>query len=199
MVSVTAHDIGPVSVREFAAATGYRAPSRAQLATLRNLVLRAHPELSTGAPPDELAAEDEFLRAFWRQGRFFRIPLSEQKRSFSAIFDDANLKLSERGFAEVDSRTFLAACLAAADVEVRMSDRGIGQLLEIGLNPFHGRPCDNRRWQATAAGAADLPGPMPPRAERACLREVPQPSFWQGGESGFRQLAPSANMWSRSS
>jgi hypothetical protein len=169
------------------------------LRSLRKIVLAAHPELRTDAPPNELAAEDEFLRAFWAQGQFFRIALSDQKRSFSAIFEDANLKLSERGFAEVDSRTFLAAALAAADVEVRMQDRGIGQLLEIGLNPFHGRPCDNRRWQATAAGAADLPGPMPPRAERACLREVPQPSFWQRGESGFRQLAPSANMWSRSS
>jgi hypothetical protein len=168
MVNITTAEdarlLGGASVTTFAPATGYVRPTRDQLAGLRRKVYAAHPELN--AATDELA----FLRSFWAQGQFFRIALSAQKRSFSAIFDDTNLKLSERGFAEVDSRTFLAACLAAADVEVRMSDRGIGQLLEIGLNPFHGRPCDNRRWQAIAAGAASLPGPMAPRPERACLR-----------------------------
>jgi hypothetical protein len=188
MVSVTEHV--PFGVRMFTelpAATGYVRPSREELHELRRKVLANHNELG---PIDEL----EFLRAFWVQGRFFRIPLSEQKRSFSAIFDDANLKLS--GFGEVGSKAFLAACIAASDVEVRLPDRGIGQLLEIGLNPFHGRQCDNRMWQAVAAGAATLPGPMPPRLERARLRDARQPtSFWTKSPNGMRQLGENEPLW----
>jgi hypothetical protein len=162
-----------------------------QLHELRRKALAAHPELSSGAPTDEAAAETEFLSAFWVQGAFFRIPLSEQKRSFSAIFDDASIKLS--GFGEVSSQTFLAAALAASDVEIRLPDRGIGQLLEIGLNPFSGRQCDNRMWQAVAAGTATLPGPMAPRLERARLRDEGQkPTFWR---KDGRQIDQNEPLW----
>jgi hypothetical protein len=188
MVTIT-EDVpfGVPMVTELPPDTGYQRPTREELSALRRKVLANHNELG---PIDEL----EFLRAFWVQGRFFRIPLSEQKRSFSAIFDDANIKLS--GFGEVSSQTFLAACIAASDVEVRLPDRGIGQLLEIGLNPFHGRPCDNRRWIAVAASTATLPGPMPARPERACLRAESQPTFWKRGEKGMRQLDQNEPLWS---
>jgi hypothetical protein len=167
--------------------TGYVRPTREELSALSRKVLANHPELG---PIDEL----KFLRAFWVQGSFFRIPLSEQKRSFSAIFDDANLKLS--GFGEVGSKAFLAACLAASDVEVRMADRGIGQLVEVGLSAHAGRQCDNRMWQAVAAGTATLPGPMAPRLERARLRDARQPtSFWTKGPNGMRQLGENEPLW----
>jgi hypothetical protein len=193
MVTVTEH--APDRVRMFTELppdTGYVRPTREQLHELRRKVLANHPELG---PIDEL----EFLRAFWVQGAFFRIPLSEQKRSFAAIFDDAKLKLS--GFGEVSSQTFLAACIAASDIEVRLPDRGVGQLLEIGLNPFSGRQCDNRMWQAVAAGTANLPSPMPPRAEyvHRAARGQPQATFWKRDEGGaLRSVGPDERLWSRS-
>ena len=191
MVTIT--EAGRTSMfRTLPTDAGYQAPTREQLAALRQKVLANHPELG---PIDEL----EFLRAFWAQGQFFRIPLSEQKRSFVAIFDAAKLKLS--GFGEVSSQTFLAACIAASDIEVRLPDRGVGQLLEIGLSPFSGRQCDNRMWQAVASGTANLPSPMPPRAEyvHRAARGQPQATFWKRDEGGaLRSVAPDERLWSRS-
>jgi hypothetical protein len=171
--------------------TGYQAPTREQLSALRGKVLANHNELG---PIDEI----EFLRAFWAQGQFFRVPLAGQKKSFSAIFDDANLKLS--GFGEVGSQTFLAACIAACDCEVRLPDRGVGQLLEVGLNGFSGRQCDNRMWQAVASGTANLPSPMPPRAEfvQRAARGVPVATVWAQGNNGMRQIERGEPLWNRS-
>ena len=73
---------GRVSVRECRGGDGLVALRAAtQLATLRNLVLRrSSPKLSTGAPPDELAAERRVcLPCFLEAKKIFSHPVIRAK------------------------------------------------------------------------------------------------------------------------
>ena len=179
--------------------TGYIPPSRPQLQALRKIVLSVHPRLAEGAPTDETAAEDEFLRAFWSQGQFYRGEPNE-KRSLVSFLDEVNDRLSARGFQTIGSNAFIAACWAAGDVPIRLANGRVGQLLSLGLvSDREGARCNNR-WIEIAAGRGNILSPAPPRAglmERAVAQN--QISFHRREPDGsMRALRPDESLWSRS-
>jgi hypothetical protein len=180
--------------------TGYVAPTRDQLRSLRKIVLATYPRLVEGAPTDELAAEREFLCAFWAQGQFYRGEPNE-KQSFVSLLDIANDKLVEHGCQSIGANAFIAACWAAGDVPIRLANGKVGQLLAIGLvSDRQGQRCNPGRWQAIAAGQANLLSPTPPRAgltERAVAQN--QISFHRREPDGsMRPLRADEALWSRS-
>jgi hypothetical protein len=187
-------------VRTIPPNTGYIAPSRDQLRALRKIVLATYPKLAEGAPTDELAAEREWLCAFWSQGQFFRSEPNERE-AFVSILDAANLKLAEHGCQSVGANAFIAACWAAGDVPIRLANGRVGQLLAVGLvSDRQGLRCNPGRWQAIAAGQANLLAPSAPRAglvERAVAGQ--KISFRRQQEDGsYRQLRDNEPLWSRS-
>jgi hypothetical protein len=188
-----------VSVTVQPASTGYIAPTRDQLRALRKIVLSVYPKLSEGAPTDKIAAECEFLCAFWAQGQFYRSEPNERE-AFVSILDVANAKLADHGCQSVGANAFIAACWAAGDVLIRLADGKVGQLLAIGLvSDREGRRCNPSHWQAIAAGQANLLAPVAPRGER--MRQAAaqgQISFRQrlpGG--GERLLGEGESLWSK--
>jgi hypothetical protein len=180
--------------------TGYLRPTRDQLRSLRKITLSVYPKLAEGAPDDEAAAEIEFLSAFWSQGQFFRSEPNERE-AFVSILDVANAKLAEHGCQSVGANAFIAACWAAGDVPIRLANGRVGQLLSLGLvSDRQGRRCDPGRWQAIAAGQANLLAPTPPRMGRVELANAGrQISFHQQQADGsMRTLRPDEPLWSRS-
>jgi hypothetical protein len=178
--------------------TGYVAPTRAQLKSLRALVGKTYPWID-GVAVDSEEAEREFLHAFWAQGQFYRTELPAEDRYFVALLDDANALLTERGYSSVGGGAFLAAALAAGDVVWRKHDPSVGQLLAVGLNAYRGHKCDSR-WLAVLSGTGNLLGPMAARAEfvHRALKGVPQATFWTHGENGLRLVRPEESLWSGS-
>ena len=189
-----------VSVTVRPAATGYVAPTCDQLRALRRIVLAVYPKLIEGAPSDEGAAEREFLCAFWAQGQFFRSEPNE-KEAFVSILDVANAKLTEHGCQSVGANAFIAACWASGDVPIRLANGRVGQLLAVGLvSDRQGARCNPARWQAIAAGQANLLSPTPPRMGRVeAANAGRQVSFYQETQTGgHRKMGDNENMWSRS-
>jgi hypothetical protein len=187
-------------VRTIPPDTGYVRPTHDQLRSLRKIVLSVYPKLGDGAPTDELAAEREFLCAFWAQGQFFRSEPNERE-AFVSILDAANLKLAEHGCQSVGANAFIAACWAAGDVKIRLANGRVGQLLAVGLvSDRQGLRCNPGRWQAIAAGQANLLSPTPPRMGRVeAANAGRQISFYQETQTGgYRKMGDNENMWSRS-
>jgi hypothetical protein len=180
--------------------TGYVAPTRDQLRALRRIVLVVYPKLAEGAPADEAAAEREFLCAFWSVGQFYRSEPNERE-AFVSILDIANAKLTEHGCQSLGANAFIAACWAAGDVKIRLANGRVGQLLSVGLvSDRQGARCDPSRWQAIAAGQANLLSPTPPRMGRVeAANAGRQISFYQQTPSGdYRRMGDNENMWNRS-
>jgi hypothetical protein len=189
-----------VTVTVRPASTGYAAPTRDQLRALRKIVLATYPKLREGAPDDEIAAEREFLCAFWAQGQFFRSEPNERE-AFVSILDVANAKLALHGCESVGANAFIAACWASGDVQIRLANGRVGQLLSVGLvSDRQGRRCDPSRWQAIAAGQGNLLAPTPPRLGRVeAANAGRQISFYQETQTGgYRKMGDNENMWSRS-
>jgi hypothetical protein len=179
--------------------TGYVAPSRDQLRSLRKIVLATYPRLREGAPDDETAAEREFLCGFWAQGQFYRGAPNERE-AFVSILDFANAKLAEYGCQSVGANAFIAACWAAGDVPIRLANGRVGQLLAVGLvSDRQGLRCNPARWQAIAAGQANLLAPTPPRMGRVEVANAGrQISFHQKQPDGsLRALRDNEPLWSR--
>jgi hypothetical protein len=180
--------------------TGYIAPTRDQLRSLRRIVLAVYPKLAEGAPTDEAAAEAEFLCAFWSVGQFYRSEPNERE-AFVALLDIANAKLAEHGCQSVGANAFIAACWASGDVKIRLANGRVGQLLAVGIvSDRGGQRCNPGRWQAIAAGQANLVSPTPPRMGRVELANAGrQISFHQQQPDGsYRQLRDNEPLWSRS-
>jgi hypothetical protein len=189
-----------VSVTVQPASTGYQPPSRDQLRALRRITLSVYPKLAEGAPADELAAEREWLCAFWAQGQFFRSEPNERE-AFVSILDVANAKLSQHGCQSVGANAFIAACWAAGDVPIRLANGRVGQLPAIGLvSDRQGLRCNPGRWQAIAAGQGNLLSPTPPRMGRVeAANAGRQISFYQETQTGdYRRMGDNENMWGRS-
>jgi len=103
----------------------------------------------------------------------FRTAEPVTSRYFASIVVDINEMLTERwSLQPVDGRTVLAAALAHADICWRRADPAAGVLLEIGLNPYNGRPCVNA-WRDLLAGKANLVQPTPPPARVTRAQSAP--------------------------
>ena len=102
-----------------------------------------------------------FSAPFGLSGTFFRVPQPVSSVYAVHWFDAANLRLERAGLAEIGGGSFVCACLAHGDVSWRQRDMAIGQLLEVGLNEYHGRSCNNV-WRDILAGERGLLKPTPP-------------------------------------
>jgi hypothetical protein len=139
--------------------TGFESPDADELGKLARIVHAADPAFPDFSEPDAI---DEFARAFVAAGYFFRLPAPCTTRYFASILDDANVFLTTRlRWQAIGGRAFLAAIVAASDVPWRRAEPAIGQLLEVGLDPFSGLRTRNR-WRGLIDGTANLIAPTPP-------------------------------------
>jgi hypothetical protein len=68
--------------------------------------------------------------------------------------------------------------------------------LELGLDQYHGRQCENS-WRGLLSGQRNLLPPTAPRSDRA-LAERSSVSFYkQGADGTMRALRPDESLWSR--
>jgi hypothetical protein len=194
MVTIT--EAGRTSMfRTLPPSTGAIMPDAEQLRSLRKIVAAAHPWIGGGVADESDESDREFAAAFRAVGRFYRTELPDETRSFGWIVDHSNAGGSEH----VSGSMFLAACLAAGDVNWRRGDTSVGQLLSIALNPYQGIKANNR-WQAILSGTGNILAPMAPRAElvQRAARGVPVATLWaQGPGQSMRQIDARDPLWSR--
>jgi hypothetical protein len=141
--------------------TGFEQPSDKQLLALLKIVLGAREGLRDHAAqtPD---FEMEFARAFVAVGYAFRLREPSTARYFHAFVEDANTLLRTYWTAKAVSGTALiTAIIAHGDVPWRPANRAVGQLLEVGLDPYSGIRCSNA-WREILKGRP-LRDPLPPR------------------------------------
>jgi hypothetical protein len=140
---------------EMAPRTGFEMPDADQLARLLEIVTAEHRQFR-GA-----FSENEFRRAFWACGTFFRRPAPVGNVYWSHWVDISNQRLERAGLGSIGGPALLAACLAHADVVIQWPDPGVGALLEVGLDEYSGRSCNNV-WIDLLAGERGLLKPTPP-------------------------------------
>jgi hypothetical protein len=73
--------------------------------------------------------------------------------------DESNRRLERAGFETIGGPALLVACLAHADVLIQWPDPGVGALLEVGLDEYSGRSCNNV-WLDLIAGERGLMRPV---------------------------------------
>ena len=158
--------------------------------------------VDAGAPWLALVATtslSEFRRAFLATGLMFRTAEPVSKYAAGHFLDAANAMLLERlGSCSVDGVAFFGAILAHGDIRWRKADASLGQLLELGLDQYHGRQCENS-WRGLLTGERNLLPPTAPRSDRAQLAERSSVSFYKQGQDGsMRALRPDESLWSES-
>jgi hypothetical protein len=171
-------------------------PTDKELASLLKIVLAAHADIARAAAPHVDFAE-QFRNAFLAVGYLFRLDQPNSKRFFSAFVEDAGEWLVRLGRAPVSGPAFLAAVIAHGDVPFRKADEQIGQLLEVGLDPYSGRRC-KRGWRDILRGERSLlPPTPPPSAGRHPSEYAPRPRIYQEDSSGNMQPIGDRPLWSR--
>ena len=194
MVSISYPREAGVSVTYALPNTGYIAPTEDRAVRLMRIVDKGAPWLGLAASTD-LA---EFRRAFAAVGYMYRRSEPDTSRLFSYFIDAANDMLQQRnGGASVSATAVLGAILGSGDICWRKADRRCGQLLEIGLNPFHGRQA-LPAWRDLIEGRASLLPSLPPRGNRAAAADAGrQISFHQQQADGsYRRIADNEPLWS---
>lgn len=162
--------------------TGFEQPSDKEILALMKIVYGAHPDLRGNAETflrkgrDLLGTVDdfevEFGRAFVAVGYAFRTVEPVTTRYFHSLVEDANALLRRYwGAKPVSGTALLAAIIAHGDVCWRPANRAVGQLLEVGLDPYSGVRCANA-WRGILEGRP-LHAPLPPRR---AFREAAEPS-----------------------
>jgi hypothetical protein len=176
--------------------TGYSPPDTQEAGRLLKIV-------DAGAPWLKLAANvevDEFRRAMAASGLMFRASEPVTKYAFGHFVDAANeLVMTHGRGGSIGGVAFLGSVLAHADVCWRRADGSVGQMLEVGLDVYAGRGCQNA-WRGLLTGERNIMAPMPPRSEfvHRAAKGVPQATFWTQGENGMRQIERGDPLWSRS-
>ena len=133
---------------------GFVMPDAAQLARLFEIVTAEHRQLRDG-----IADVDEFKRAFWVAGTFYRRPQPDSSHYYSFWLEAAARRLEDAGSRPVSGPAFLAGCLAWGDIPWQKPDPGVGDLLELGLNEHSGRRA-NDTWLDLLAGERPLLKPV---------------------------------------
>lgn len=135
--------------------TGYEAPNAEELRRLFQIVTAARPELL----PD--ATLREFGNAMWAVGHFRRTVAPWSGQYFSFWVNRANELIETVGmFPLVNGATLMTAVLGHGDICWRAREPLKGQLLEIGLSAYSGRPCSNA-WRKILSGEANILAPVP--------------------------------------
>jgi hypothetical protein len=140
----------------------------------------------------------EFGRAFTAVGLMFRTAEPVSKYAAGHFLDAANAMLLERlGSCSVGGVAFVGAVFAHGDIRYRLANPKLGQMLEIGLDQYHGRQCENS-WRGLLTGERNLLPPTAPRADRAQLAEKSTVSFHkQQPDGSYRRIADNEPLWSR--
>jgi hypothetical protein len=133
--------------------TGFVMPDADQLARLLEIVCQEYRQFR-GA-----FGADEFRRAFWVAGTFFRRPGPVGNVYWAHWVDASNQKLERVGLAPISGPALLAACLAHADIAIQWPDPGVGALLEVGLDEYTGRSANNV-WYDLLTGERGLMRPV---------------------------------------
>jgi hypothetical protein len=168
--------------------TGFERPSADELRELLRRV-RAEHELPA-------ISESEFARAFWATGFQFRLAEPDASLHFYTHVGHCNDFLAQYRYGEIDGAAALAAVIAHSDFPYRLADRGKGQLLEIGMNPYSGAKCTNA-WRGVLRGEP-LREPLPPKGiARRPADSIPKPKFYQEGIDGKMSEFNPAPLWMR--
>jgi hypothetical protein len=185
-----------VSVSYSLPGTGFFPPDAKQANALARIVDAAFPDVglirSTDLP--------EFSRALSAVGYMYRTAEPVSKYSFIHFVDAANDLLTEHLHgSSVSGTAVFGAVLAHADICWRKADRSLGQMLEVGLDLYQGRMCENA-WRGLLTGERNLMTPTPPRdAYVAQAGKGQKTTFWRQDENGkMRSLRPDEPMWSKS-
>jgi len=133
--------------------TGFVMPDADQLRRLLEIVTAEYREFR-GA-----FGEDEFRRAFWAAGTFYRRPALATDVYWVHWVERSNERLVLAGLQPIGGPALLAALLAHADVLIQWPDPGVGALLEVSLNEFSGRSANNV-WIDLIAGERGLMKPV---------------------------------------
>jgi hypothetical protein len=174
-----------VTCTQLPPATNFERPDPEQLKALRRVVLSAHPWLNES---DDRA----FASAFVACGYLFRTPAPVTNRLFSHHVDEANDLLRALVKPSTDGVAFLCACLAHGDVPWRQASSQHGQLLEVGLDPYAGRPCSTpNRWRAILSGEADLLAPVGPVSVAELA--LPRARYYRAADG--RELTGDGPLW----
>ena len=126
----------------------------AQLARLLEIVTQEHRQLRDG-----VADMDEFSRAFWVAGTFYRRQQPDSSRYYSYWLEAAARRLEDAGSRPVSGPAFLAAVLAWIDIPWQKPDPGVGDLLELGISEHTGRRA-NDTWKDLLAGERGMLKPV---------------------------------------
>jgi hypothetical protein len=176
--------------------TGYAPPSKDEARRLWHIVDAAYPDLGLIASVDE----QEFRRAFSAVGLMYRRDTPDERHALTYFLDSANELISQhlKG-SSVSGCALLGAVHAHCDIPWRKPDRSLGQLLEIGLDPYVGRRSENH-WRGLLDGTRNLMQPTPPRSEfvQRAGQGQQKATFWRRGESGeARAIRPDEPLRSR--
>jgi hypothetical protein len=176
--------------------TGFCPPSKDEAGKLMRIVDGGRPELGLVASVDL----SEFRYALRASGFMFRTVEPVSKYAFAHFLDAGNALLSERwGAPGVSGVAFLGAIHAHADISWRRADASLGLLLEIGLNEFQGRQCENA-WRGLLTGERNLMAPRPPPASLVREKEARNSvSFYrQAADGSMRPVGSNESLWDRS-
>jgi hypothetical protein len=149
-------------------ATGYIAPSLAELRALYAIVIEAHPRLKSEE------TQSEFARAFWAVGHQFRLDAPNASLDPTYLVEQANILLRRSGAEPVMLSSFFLACRASCDICWRAHDPAKGEILALGLDPFSGRKTSNR-WLRLLETKTILLAPVPPRENSHHWGSTPSP------------------------
>jgi hypothetical protein len=174
--------------------TFYEQPDRKSVEKLLKIVEAAYHGLAGEVTVDELN------RAMFFCGRCFRLPQPSSKKAFSWFIDEGNALLNANNWGGFSGTALLVAVLASGDVVWRQHRPALGEVLEIGLDLYQGRPCTTpNAWRAVASGARPLLPPVPSKS--AALRSsypIPVPRTYTIQPDGSTvDLADRATLWSR--
>jgi hypothetical protein len=133
---------------------GFVRPTVQELQTLADRVYDEHEWLDP-------CCGDSFARAFVAIGCMYRLAEPSRKLAFSSHVENVGDVLGRMGMRGVPGNAVLAAIIGHGDIAWRAQDLRVGQLLEVALDPYVGRKCNNR-WRAVLQGEPLLPS-LPPR------------------------------------
>jgi hypothetical protein len=129
----------------------------------------------------------------------FRTPEPVSKYAVNHFLDAGNAMLTEKwGAPGVSGVAFLGAMLAHGDIVWRRADASLGQLLEIGLDLYQGRQCENA-WRGLLTGERNVMAPRPPPASRVLEKQARNSVSFQkqGADGQMRPVRGNESLWSR--
>jgi hypothetical protein len=179
-------------VTEYLPSTGYLRPDAATMAELLAIV-KKNLWVSLGG-----VTADEFRRAMFWTGHVFRLPPGEVsgEMDFPSWINVCNNFLQTCNLRDINGAAVIAGILGQADIDYRLASPRLGQVIELGIHRYVGRPCSNA-WRLL--NREPLRAPLGPKGGvRAPSDAIPRPKhFVDDGAGVMKEFDPGKPVWMR--